>query len=304
MRLLPFMLMGLFALTARAAPTACQKADAMWNGKILPSRYAQLPPLASPGLFDLVQLARTSFSIKAFTTEGDELEPGRSKRIHAHGAEARLRWVVNPDSAYTGIFQSGAECIIGRFSLATAPTATTSIPALALKIFITGDQPSLNLHLMHAVDAQQGHNFFAETFSNILPPAQTFATRRLSARFESVAEELGAQDPNPGRLTLEHLAGMSLEGQRIAAPKTPYQLLLKPTIAAQALMRDATAADDFRQKLAGLTIGQAVYDVYTLEAGEAPEKARLLGQLVLASAVVSSRYGDEQLYFQHNMARK
>jgi hypothetical protein len=286
--------------------TACQKADSMWNDRIIPSRYDQLPLLTTPGIFDVLKLLTTRFSVKALTVEGDELEEGRRKLIHAFGAEARLRLVISPGAAggYTGISQSGAECVIGRFSLASKPATDTSIPALALKIFIGGDRPSLNLHLMHSIDDQAGHNFFARTFSNILPPANAFAKRLLASAFERSAVQFGARDPDPGRLTLEHLAGTLPDGAPVATPKAPYRLLLKPTASARALMQDAGAGDDFRLKLAGLPVGQAVYELYTLAEGDPPERARLLGELVLAAPVVSSRYGDEKLYFQHNMARK
>ena len=82
--------------------SACQKADSMWNDRIVPSRYKQLPPLTSPGIFDLLTLITGSFSVKALTSEGDELEEGRRKLIHAYGAEARLRLVISvamPQSA-------------------------------------------------------------------------------------------------------------------------------------------------------------------------------------------------------------
>ena len=286
--------------------SACQKADAMWNDKIIPSRYDLLPTLTSPGILDLFKLATSSFSIKALTSEGDELEIGRRKLIHAFGAEARLRLVIAPGATggYTGIFQSGAECVIGRFSLASKPTADKSIPALALKIFIDGDQPSVNLLLMHSVDGQVDHNFFAQTFSNILPSANSFSSRLLAGAFERSATQFGAKDTNPGRLTLEHLASIRTNGNPATAPKTPYQLLFKPTTQASLLMQNARIGDDFRVELAKLRVGQAVYDIFTLAAGDSPENARLLGQLVLASSVVSSHYGDETLYFRHNMARE
>ena len=289
-----------------ASRTACQKADSMWNDKIVPSRYDQLPPLTSPGIFDLLKLITGSFSVKALTSEGDELEEGRRKLIHAFGAEARLRLVIRPGAAggYTGIFRSGAECVIGRFSLANKPAADTSIPGLALKIFIDGDQPSVNLQLMHSIDGQAGHNFFAQDFSNFLPPAIALPKRLLTNGFERSAVQFGAKDPNPGRLTLEHVAGTLPEGTRVPAPQTPYRLLFKPTAQARALMQGASAEDDFRLKLARLPVGQAVYDIYTLAEGDPAENAKLLGQLVLAAPVVSSHYGDEKLYFRHNMARK
>ena len=107
--------------------TACQKADAMWREKILPSRYAQLPPLTSPGIAGLIKLMTNRFSVKALTSNGDELEPGRRKLIHAFGAEARMRLVVSPKAmqGYTGIFQSGAECAIARFSRKVTSVSTS-----------------------------------------------------------------------------------------------------------------------------------------------------------------------------------
>ena len=257
------------------------------------------------GSFRSAQPAEEPFFRKGVTSEGDELEEGRRKLIHAYGAEARLRLAIAPGAVggYTGILADGAECVIARFSLASKPTAATSIPALALKIFIAGAQPSVNLLLMHSVDAQDGHDFFAQIFSNVLPPAHAFGKRVLAAAFERSAVEIGAKDTNPGRLTLEHLTSVRTVGQRITAPRTPYQLLFKPTRQTRALMRNATADDDFRTRLAALPVGQAVYDVFAVAHGDSPEAATLVGQLVLTSAVVSSRYGDEKLFFRHDTAR-
>ena len=41
---------------ATPSRSSCEKADAMWNEKIVPSRYEQLPPLATPGVFDVLRL--------------------------------------------------------------------------------------------------------------------------------------------------------------------------------------------------------------------------------------------------------
>ena len=285
--------------------TACEKADAMWRQKILPSRYAGLPPLQGVGFGDLLALADTAFSLQALTVEGDELAPGRRKRIHAFGAEARLRLEIDPQAAgpYTGVFRSGAACLIGRFSLATRPTPEKSVPGLALKIFVAGDQPSLNLHLMHSVDGQREPGFFAHPLSNVLPPPESFATRLLQRWFAQVAEQFGASDPNPGRLTLDHLAGMTPEGVRVHAPFAPYQIVLRPTAAVRVQLALASAEEDFRIVLARLPAGLPLYEVVARTENEAPERFHPLGTLVLDAPVVASRYGDETLYFQHHMAR-
>ncbi|HXE48606.1 MAG TPA: hypothetical protein VN663_09560 [Ramlibacter sp.] len=287
------------------ARSACQKADSMWNDKILVSRYPTLPPLTSPGLLDLLTLTTGDFSVKALSAGGDELEAGRNKLIHSFGAEARLRLVISDGAGagYSGIFRSGAQCMIGRFSLATRPDSESSIPGLALKIFIDGAQPSVNLHLMHSIDGEAGHNFFGHTFSNILPPPEALSKRLLANGFRRSAQQFGARDPDPGRLTLEHLAGTLTNGKRDLPVKAPYQILFQPTPQARALMRDASVVDDFRVRLAQLKAGQALYEVVAREEGAGAEQDTHLGQLVLTAPVVSSHYGDEKLYFQHNMAR-
>lgn len=290
---------------ARSQP-ACQKADFIWSNKIAPSLYGtELPALTAPGIWDALRLAMPSFTVKSLTTEGDELEQGRRKLVHAFGAVARVRFVANRAvaSGYTGIFQSGAECVIGRLSVATKPTATRSVPGLALKFFIDGNHPSVNLQIMNSIDGQDGNNYFEKTFSNIIPPAASFATRLVAGFFERAANRFGAKDPDPGHLTVEHLAAIETDGTKVAAPRAPYQVLFKPRPAASARFKGATMKDDFRIKLADFPVGEVLYDVYALDKGETAEQGKLLGQLVLNSKIVASRYGDEKLYFQHNMER-
>jgi hypothetical protein len=289
-----------------AARSACAKADFIWNERILPSRYTQLPPLAAPGLHDLLKLLSSRYSVKALSHEGDEMEPGRRKLVHPFGAEARLKLVVDPASShgYTGIFQRGSDCVISRFSMASKPSAERSIPALALKFFIDGDRPSLDLLVMNSVDGQVGQNFFSQSFSNIIPPPKGLAVRVLGAAFGRSAKLYGAKDPNPGRLTLEHLAGMAPDGVAVADPREPYQLFFKPTEQATALMEGRAVGEDFRVALARLPVGVVLYQLYTRATADEREVPRLLGHLVLASTVVSSRYGDQTLYFRHNMERR
>ena len=75
--------------------TACQKADSMWNDKIIPSLYADLPVLTAPGVLDLIALARTSFTIRSLTNDSDELD-----------GEPRLVSVSYPASRHVAIPES------------------------------------------------------------------------------------------------------------------------------------------------------------------------------------------------------
>jgi len=162
----------------------------------VPSLYgSELPALTAPGIGDTLTLAMPSFTVKSLTAQGDELEQGRRKLVHAFGAEARFRFVANRGvaSRYTGIFQSGADCVIGRLSVATKPTDTHSVPALALKFFIDDNHPSVNLQVMNSIDGQEGYNFFEKTFSNIIPPATSFATRLLAGFLNGQPYVLGLE---------------------------------------------------------------------------------------------------------------
>ena len=286
--------------------TASQEADYMWNDKIIPTMYGNLPTLTSPGVRDLLTLAKTGFTIRSLTNDSDELDVGHRKLVHAWGAEARFRFVPGKSArGYTGIYESGSDCVIGRLSMATKPTATTTVPALALKFFISGNK-SENLHLMNSTSGQKSHNFFEMPFSNIIPPPDSFAKRTVQTIFRKAAVAFGAKDPDPTHLTIEHLARIQVDGTAVVTPKSPFQLIFKPTKAAGALMKDATVDTDFRTNLARYPVGQVMYDVYALDEGESPVDLpadKLVGQLIPTTNIVASSYGDERLNFRHNMEK-
>jgi uncharacterized protein YceK len=286
--------------------TACQKADSMWNDKIIPTLYGDLPALTAPGVLDLFSLAQTGFTIRSLTNDSDELDVGHRKLVHAWGAEARFRFVSTKSArGYTGIYESGSDCVIGRLSMATKPTKTTTVPALALKFFVSG-HPSENLHIMNSASGQKSHNFFEMPFSNIIPPPDSFAKRLIQRIFRKAAVAFGAKDPDPAHLTVEHLAEIQVDGTAVVTPKSPFRLVFKPTIAAGTLMKDATVDTDFRKNLARYPVGQVMYDVYAMDEGESADDLpanKLVGHLIPTSKIVTSSYGDEKLNFQHNMEK-
>ncbi len=286
--------------------TACQKADSMWNDKIIPTMYGDLPTLTAPGICDLFTLAKTSFTIRSLTNDSDELDVGHRKLVHAWGSEARFRFVSTKSArGYTGIYESGSDCVIGRLSMATKPTKTTTVPALALKFFISGHK-SENLHIMNSTSGQKSHNFFEMPFSNIIPPPDSFAKRLIQRIFRKAAVAFGAKDPDPTHLTVEHLAEIQVDGTAIVTPKSPYRLIFKPTMLASALMKNATVDSDFRTNLARYPAGQVMYDVYALDEGESADDLpanKIVGQLIPMTRIVASSYGDEKLNFQHNMKK-
>lgn len=292
--------------TSTQSLTACQKADSMWNEKIIPTIYGDLPALTAPGVWDLITLARTGFTIRSLNNDSDELDSGHRKLVHAWGAEARFRFVSRKSArGYTGIYESGSDCAIGRLSMATKPTKSTTVPALALKFFISGHK-SENLHIMNSTSGQKSHNFFEMPFSNIIPPPDSLAKRLMQKLFRMAAMAYGAKDPDPTHLTVEHLAKIQVDGTAVVTPKSPYRLVFKPTMAASALMKEATVDTDFRKNLARYPVGQVMYDVYAMDEGESPDDlptSNIVGQLIPTTRIVASSYGDEKLNFQHHMEK-
>jgi hypothetical protein len=124
--------------------------------------------------------------------------------------------------------------------------------------------------------------------------------------FRKAAVAFGAKDPDPTHLTVEHLAEIQVDGTAVVTPKAPYRLIFKPTVAAGALMKDATVDTDFRKNLASYPVGQVMYDVYAVDEGESADDLsanKLVGHLIPTSKIVASSYGDEKLNFQHNMKK-
>jgi hypothetical protein len=143
-------------------------------------------------------------------------------------------------------------------------------------------------------------------FSNIIPPPDSFTKRQIQKLFRKAAVAFGAKDPDPTHLTVEHLAEIQVDGTAVVTPKSPYRLIFKPTMAAGALMKDATVDSDFRTNLARYPVGQVMYDVYALEEGESANDLpvnKIVGQLIPTTRIVASSYGDEMLNFQHNMEK-
>jgi hypothetical protein len=291
--------------TSNRSLTACQKADSMWNDKIIPAIYSDLPALTAPGVLDLLKLAKTSFTIRSLTNDSDELDVGRRKLVHAWGAVARFRFVSTRSAGgYTGIYESGSDCVIGRLSMATKPTKTSAVPALALKFFVTGHE-SVNLQVMNSISGQKSHNFFEMSFSNIIPTPDSFMKRLMLSLFRKAAVAYGAKDPDPTHVTVEHLARIQVDGTAVVTPKSPFRLIFKPTQAAGALMKDATVDTDFRTNLARYPVGQAMYDIYALDEGASPDDLQasmFVGQLIPTTDIVASSYG-EKINFQHNLEK-
>ena len=169
----------------------------LWEEKISAKPYSTHPSLSGSFISHVLTSIPTLISLmrldKSFDHISDEIpkerisliaEHGfdRVKFIHTYGTIAKVAFRATENRPYTGIYRGGVGLV--RLSLAGPPSALGFTPGMALKFFIDG-HPSVNLHVMNSVNGQgDDHNFFAKSFSNIIPKAKGFFFKFLESIFK------------------------------------------------------------------------------------------------------------------------
>lgn len=275
-----------------------RKQDWLWNERILPSKYDQLPPLES---IDIIGLFFTSMRTKMDRLT-DEAPPDWKKAIHAHGSVAKIKFSAAADTPFTGIFR-GADFGLLRLSVTGDPSARGVAPGLAMK-FLIDRAESANFSALVSLTGQgNNYNFFANEFSNIVPVVREIGPKLINLMFMRVTRY-------PTRLSLENLAQTDQFGQRDRAPYAPDQIFLVPDANVQF---PPTPPRDFRDDLATLAPGTKLFSVYAVDPRNLsaewigkPEyraQAQRIGEIFTTSEFVCSVYGDRQLFFRHQRFR-
>lgn len=245
-----------------------------------------LPELVQNDFWRILQVIKGLFSLKpSFDHVSDEIPEGRVKILHANGSVAKIRLTPASGHPFTGLYQTGA-IGLARLSLATTPDDNSFIPGMAVK-FLLPSHPSLNLHVMNALEGQGSNwNFFAKTFSNKIEHPKSYMLKAIEKIFE------WTKDP-ANELNIESLAQWNEQGEPVDEPIAPDVLFFKPGEAVQHLI-DENDRQDFRISLARIPYGP-VYELY----GSYQGVKYHIGTLSLESELLASNYGDQVLFFQH-----
>ena len=308
--------------------TAREKRDYLFDQGIRPTAYGTgnngEPPDVIHGLLQFSESALQSVHQRALsqtlTRVSDELEEPKPKLFHTYGATAKVAFVPEPNTPYTGVFARKASGL-ARFSYAGPVLAIGVVPGLGLKFPLDGDHPSQNLVAMRKLDRQQplahalsqdSHNsVFQNPFTNILPPpsAVNVTMQVVKQRFETVVESgKGLHQP------VDNWASVSVDGSAVPAGqvRAPYRLIFQPT---QTARQRSDPTIDFRDDLArNIPTGTTIYEIFALDEGEESGlnqrgvtevedllgHARKIGAIVTESEFIASRYGDYRLFLQHN----
>lgn len=236
---------------------------------------------------------KIAYMRQTFEHCADELPPGRTKLFHNFGCDMAFEFVPAPGHPFTGIFATGA-LGVGRFSL-FKPGASFS-PSMALKFLVDG-RPSVNVPMLETFDGQGAdHNPFARTFSNKIPtPTNPLVWFFFKWSMRTV-RALRVRDLDVTWLPVDHLAGVRRDGSQVDAPVVPTRILLEPL---SEVAMSSSPEPDYRVKLRGVAPGTTLYRLHGMATDDS-EKV-LLGSVICTRPFVASGYGDDALFFQHDV---
>lgn len=219
----------------------------------------------------------------------DVMPLGRDKVIHSFGSAATVRFVADPASPFTGVL-AGADCALLRAAPAFAPTDKTMAPGIALKFFVDG-KPSVNIFGVYSLDGQSEGNYFKHEMTNFLAPP--------SSKLGSFAVKifnLGGSDAL--KVHAGHLARVKPNGEAVpeAMVKAPDQVYFVPN---REKLAFSDVPHEVRDDFESIPVGTKIFDVYASRAG-APVSERIrIGHIETKSKFLSSKFGDERLFFKH-----
>ncbi len=221
-----------------------------------------------------------------------------AKKIHSVGNVALAKYESIGDHDYTGIFKEGCPNTLVRLSHAVAPDATQTAPGMGVKFFRDGIK-SANFVSMYKLSGQSANctkdfgNFFANDFTNHVPeliPGESPSLDQLAAKFEEVwkpATMVGLSD----------ISKYTNTGKEAEKMKFPFELVLKPNPVLVKQFEGIDPASPANDYLSKIPSGTKLYDIY---ARETPTSSVvLIGRLTTTSEMISSRFGDTELFFQH-----
>jgi len=230
-----------------------------------------------------------------FRAPGDELpfegNGIREKYIHTVGTVAQVEWKDLGGHSYSGIFKGATNGYV-RLSLAKEPVTTVqeTAPGMGLK-FLRDGIDSANLVAMYSVNGQDSWNFFKNDFTTHIGKAE-LELIPLILKFSEATNyvmEVGLSDWG--------LYGE--DGIQVADAdfKFPFMLRFKPT---GEISFPDEYVNDWKDDLMSIPAGTTLYQVYALDEPEELGGIEAhIADLVLTSALTTSTWGDNHLFFRH-----
>jgi hypothetical protein len=216
--------------------------------------------------------------------------------------------VVSLSPKYTGVFQ-GADCGLLRLSLTYRAAGERPVaPGLALKVLRDGS-PSANISALVSLEGQgKDFNFFKNPMSNIVPISDGFGQKLVHKIFRSVSgypEELVAND----------MALIDAQGRKSEKVVSPRQIFFIP----KADLKFSSDEHDVREDILSIPAGSTIYQLHILadkyldydyskysptDVEKFVKESEHVADLVTTSEFLASEFGDDGIFFRHQIRPK
>ena len=228
----------------------------------------------------------------SFEDEWDVMPAGRLKYIHSVGGVCPFV-VKLADSPYTGLLKSGE--VHGLIRMGSAGPFTTDsglVPGAGIK-FLRSGRTSANFVALNQLGPMDtsSYNFFKVPLRNHLPDDLTIPLAIGLKKFCQAQK-------CPSKVGISDVAKYDQDGNQVEKPIFPFKLTFEPT--GEVNFRDEySELPEFTAQFKDIVAGT---NLYTLKAHVSPddiEGSVVLGQVTTTEACVTSKFGDERLFFQH-----
>ena len=239
---------------------------------------------------------------RSFTDCSDTMQ-NRNKSIHKRGLVFQAKYVSIPNTfGYTGIFKTGWNYAIARFSYPTPPSLGGNIfHGFAMK-FLLDNQPSVNFIALHQIDGADSFNLFRFSYSNLIASPSSFGLKvglqsfRMAKYLAQDKWFASSEETDPLYLTIDPMAKVNGNDDY----KAPHSIVCVPSDEIKNIY-SSTGKDidttDFRKVLNRKGKDAKVFDVYA----EKVDTSSKIGEIYAVSDFVASSFGDQQLFFQHHL---
>jgi len=221
----------------------------------------------------------------------------RKKLVHSVGPVVLVRYVPFPNPFnYTGIFETGSDSAIMRFSAAVAPVPIDGItPGVGIK-FLRDQIPSGNAFAMRHFAGQNSWNFFKHDWSGH-PPEFVVAPPQLLA----LKAKFGTGSSWPTKMGLAPIAEFDQQGNRVPYPSFPYRWVLHPNNRIRTATPDGGKFGvDWTTQICNV-VNKVEETIFSVWAEDQPGSELVkIGEFVTVSAATTSKFGDVSLFFRHN----
>ena len=266
-----------------------EKSDFIFQ-KLKDTQYIDLPSYEKTDVLGLLSNL-WSFEKKELTT--DIIDTPYIKGIHRRSSVAKVKFVPSFKN-YRESILGGFDFGILRVSLTESPQSGLYKPGLALKVLIDG-RKSANVSMLVNLDGYSNSNIFSETFSNIVPKPVTTKGKLGVALFR-------LRSKYPRAIKLDEFSKVSQTGEIINDEGIIKQVYFVPV---ERLKNDGNLNGDPRFYMETLlSPGETLFHVYGranggYEYSKHGTNSEYLGDLIIDSHFISSSFGDDQLFFNH-----